>query len=218
MGDAEQAGTREDVVRTARRMLAEGLVTGTSGNLSVRCGDAVLITPSSVDYTGLTPADLVLVGLDGTVRDAGKADRLPSSELPLHLAVYASTPDAAAVVHTHSRFATAVGLVLDELPAVHYAVNGLGGRVRVAPYATFGSAELAAGVAAALDGRTGALMRNHGAVTVGPTLAAAYDDTVRLEWLCELWWRARQVGEPALLTDDQLAAAREQARLRRYRS
>jgi L-fuculose-phosphate aldolase len=90
--------------------------------------------------------------------------------------------------------------------------------VRVAPYATFGSDELAAGVAAALHGRTGALMRNHGAVTVGPTLAAAYDDTVRLEWLCELWWRARQVGEPALLSDGQLAAAREQARVRRYRS
>lgn len=209
---------RDGLVRTARQMLADGLVIGTSGNLSVRHGEQLLVTPSGADYDDMAAGDVVVVPVqEPASAEQEQQDRTASSELPLHRAVYRSAPQAAAVVHTHSRFATAVGLVLDELPAVHYGINGLGGPVRVAPYATFGTSELATGVATALRGRSGALMRNHGAVTVGVTLAEAYERTVRLEWLCELWWRASCVGAPATLSEDQLRDARQQAADRGYR-
>jgi L-fuculose-phosphate aldolase len=208
------ADERTDLADTCRRMLREGLVTGTSGNLSVRVGNLVAITPTGVPYEPLTAGDVAVVGLDGAVVEAARG---PSSELPTHLAIYRAT-DAGAIVHTHSMYATTVGTVRDELPAVHYAINALGGPVRVAPYATFGTGELAAAVASALDGRTAALLRNHGAVAVGGSLAAAYDCAVRLEWLCELYWRAALLGAPAVLSAAQLADADEQARRNGYRS
>lgn len=211
------AADREELVRVAGRMLAVGLVIGTSGNLSTRQGDRLLVTPSGADYDQMSAEDVVVVAVQEPGSVAQEQDRVASSELPLHRAVYRSSPEVAAVVHTHSRFATAVGLVVDELPAVHYAINGLGGPVRVAAYATFGTAELAAGVATALRGRSGVLMRNHGAVTVGATLAEAFERAVRLEWLCELWWRASCVGVPATLTGKQLREVREQAAGRAYR-
>ena len=212
---------REQIVRTARGMLEVGLVIGTSGNVSSRHGERLLVTPSSADYERMSAEDVVVAAVqEPSTADQGQGqdeDRRASSELPLHRALYLSSPEVAAVVHTHSRFATAVGLVLDELPAVHYGINGLGGPVRVAAYATFGTAELAASVTTALHGRTGALMRNHGAVTTGTTLAEAFERAVRLEWLCELWWRASCVGPPATLTEQQLREAREQATGRGYR-
>jgi L-fuculose-phosphate aldolase len=204
---------RADLADTCRRMLRDGLVTGTSGNLSVRAGDLVAITPTGVAYERLTAEEVAVVGLDGT---AVEAVRDPSSELPTHLAIYRAT-DAAAIVHTHSMYATTVGAVRDELPAVHYAINALGGPVRVAPYATFGTGELAAAVTRALDGRTAALLRNHGAVAIGASLAAAYDRAARLEWLCELYWRASALGRPAVLSPVELAAAAERAGRTGYR-
>jgi L-fuculose-phosphate aldolase len=203
---------RADLADTCRRMLRDGLVTGTSGNVSVRAGDLVAITPTGVPYEQLTAADVVVVGLDGAVVEGARA---ASSELPTHLAIYLAT-DARAVVHTHSMYATTVGLVRDELPAVHYAINALGGPIRVAPYATFGTGELATAVTRAIDGRTAALLRNHGAVTIGGTLATAYDRAVRLEWLCELYWRAASIGAPAVLSAAELEAAREQAEEKAY--
>jgi L-fuculose-phosphate aldolase len=204
---------RKEIGSACRRMHRDRLVVGTSGNISVRVDDLVAITPSGMDYETLAAEDVLVVGMDGAVVSG---EHLPSSELPMHLAVYAAT-DARAIVHTHSLFATSVGTVCDELPAVHYAINALGGPVRVAPYATFGSDELAAGVAATLHERTGALMRNHGAITIGPTLASAYDRAVKLEWLSELYWRATQLGTPSVLSTDELSAAREQARRKAYR-
>ncbi|MCW2638560.1 MAG: L-fuculose-phosphate aldolase [Dactylosporangium sp.] len=204
---------RKEIGNACRRMHRDRLVVGTSGNISVRVDDLVAITPSGTDYETLAAEDVLVVGLDGTVVCG---EHLPSSELPMHLAVYAAT-DARSIVHTHSLFATSVGTVCDELPAVHYAINALGGPVRVAPYATFGSDELAAGVAAALHERTGALMRNHGAITIGPTLAAAYDRAVKLEWLSELYWRAMLLGTPSVLSTDELSAVRDQARRKAYR-
>jgi L-fuculose-phosphate aldolase len=208
------ADDRAEVADTCRRMLRDGLVTGTSGNVSVRVGELVAITPTGVPYGSLTAEDVVVVDLAGAVVEAARG---PSSELPTHLSIYRAT-DAGAIVHTHSMYATTVGAVRDELPAVHYAINALGGPVRVAPYATFGTGELAAAVTDALDGRTAALLRNHGAVAVGGSLAAAYDRAVRLEWLCELYWRAALLGAPAVLSAAQLADADEQARRKGYRS
>ncbi|MET8940118.1 class II aldolase/adducin family protein [Streptomyces rubiginosohelvolus] len=191
-----------DVVGTARRSAADGLVVGTSGNVSARVGDLVLVTPSGVPYDRLGPDDAVGVDLEGhqVIGDLG-----PTSELPLHLAVYRST-DAAAVVHTHAVHATAVSTLVAEVPLVHYAAAILGGPVRTAAYARYGTPELADAMLEALRDRTGCLLANHGTVTYGDTLDQAYDRTAQLEWLCHLWLTASSVPgrTPALLTTAQL--------------
>ncbi|MFI8004200.1 class II aldolase/adducin family protein [Streptomyces sp. NPDC086010] len=192
----------ESVVATARRTAAEGLVVGTSGNVSARVGDLVLVTPSGVPYDRLGPGDTVGVDLAGR---QVLGDLVPTSELPLHLAVYRETC-AAAVVHTHAVHATAVSTLVDEVPLVHYAAAMLGGPVRTAPYARYGTPELAGHMLDALRGRTGCLLRNHGTVTYGNTLDQAYDRTAQLEWMCRLWLTASSVPgrSPSLLTPAQL--------------
>ncbi|WP_435856000.1 class II aldolase/adducin family protein [Streptomyces physcomitrii] len=187
--------------------MAEGLVVGTSGNVSVRLGDTVLVTPTGVPYDRLTAADLLAVDLRGrTVHGHLK----PTSELPLHLAVYAAT-DAAAIVHTHAVHATAVSTLVDRLPPIHYMAAALGGPPRVADYALYGSPELAEAALRALRGRTGCLLRNHGALTYGESLDQAYDRTAQLEWMCRLWLTASTVPgrAPTLLTEAQLDEAGE---------
>lgn len=190
------------VVTTARRTAAEGLVVGTSGNVSARVGDTVLVTPSGVPYERLGPEDAVGVDPEG---NQVLGELAPTSELPLHLAVYRNT-GAAAVVHTHAVHATAVSTLVTEVPSVHYAAALIGGPVRVAPYARYGTAELAENMLTALRDRTGCLLANHGTVTHGATLDEAYDRTAQLEWLCRVWLTASSVPgrSPALLTPDQL--------------
>lgn len=210
---------RAALIEHARRLGPDGLAVGTSGNLSVRVGEVVAITPSGMDYDALTPGSMCLVDLDGRPVPDGDdgvgppVPPAPSSELPMHLAVYRAT-DAGAVVHTHPLHATAISAVLDELPPVHYLTAALGGPVRVAPYATYGSAELAAGSVVALAGRSAVLLRNHGATTHGPTLAEAYRRSVLLEWLCALHCTARALGEPRLIEAAELD--RVAARLASY--
>ena len=191
---------RRLVVQYAKRLRPDGLVVLTAGNISVRAGDLVAITPGSYDYDRLTPERICVVHLDGTVAEARLT---PSSELPMHLAVYRAAPEARAVVHTHASYASALSTVVDELPALHYLIAQLGGPVRVAPYATFGSEELAANVASALEGRTAALLGNHGTVAFGETLEEAYSRTVLLEWLSALYLRSRLLGEPKLLAAEE---------------
>lgn len=192
---------REAVVAFARRLGPDGLAVGTSGNLSVRSGNRVAITPRGLAYDRLDTASVCIVTLGG---EPVVGDLAPSTELPLHLAVYAAT-GAGAVVHTHSPYATVLAAVVEELPAVHYLVATLGGPVPVAPYATPGSPELAAHVARALAGRSAALLGSHGAVTTGGTLEEAYSRAVLLEWLCALYYRARLLGEPRLVDAGELA-------------
>ncbi|WP_329069590.1 class II aldolase/adducin family protein [Streptomyces sp. NBC_01429] len=200
--DTTEEAWRE-LVSTARRTAAEGLVVGTSGNVSVRVGDLVLVTPSAVPYDRLTPEDTVAVDLEGR---QVLGELVPTSELPLHLAVYRET-DALAVVHTHAVHATAVSTLLPELPLIHYMAAAFGGPVRVAPYALYGSAELAAHMLEALRGRTGCLLGNHGTVTYGASLDQAYDRTAQLEWMCRLWLTAAALPgrTPALLSEEQVA-------------
>lgn len=199
--------TWEGVVATARRTAADGLVVGTSGNVSARVGGTVLVTPSGVPYDRLGPKDVVGVDLAGN-RILGEL--APTSELPLHLAVYRNS-DAAAVVHTHAVHATAVSTLVPEVPAVHYAAAMLGGPVRVAAYARYGTAELAENMLTALRGRTGCLLQNHGTVTYGAGLDEAYDRTAQLEWLCRLWLTASSVPghTPSLLSPAQLRDVQE---------
>jgi L-fuculose-phosphate aldolase len=207
---AELARAWDALVATARRTVADGLVVGTSGNVSVRVGDTVLVTPSGVAYDRLTPEDILGVDLDGT-RVLGTLK--PTSELPMHLAVYRAT-DAAAVVHTHAVHATAVSTLVTEVPAVHYMTAALGGPARVAPYALYGTEELAANMLDALEDRTGCLLQNHGTVTYGDTLDQAYDRTAQLEWMCRVWLTASALPgrSPSLLTAEQLQAAGDQLR------
>ncbi|WP_107080648.1 class II aldolase/adducin family protein [Streptomyces leeuwenhoekii] len=208
----EEAHAWEALVATARRTVADGLVVGTSGNVSVRVGDTVLVTPSGVPYDRLTPRDVTGVALDG---GQVLGTLVPTSELPMHLAVYRTT-GARAVVHTHAVHATAVSTLVRELPLIHYMAAALGGPVRVAPYATYGTEELAAHMLDALAGRSGCLLQNHGTLTYGATLDQAYDRTAQLEWMCRLWLTASGVPglTPSLLTGEQLAEVGE--RLRGY--
>ena len=184
---------------------------GTAGNVSLRVGDRVAVTATGARFEELTAEQVSVVTLDGQVL-GGLA---PTSEIDLHLGIY-RTFGAGAVVHTHAPVATAVGLVVEELPCVHYQMLLLGGAIRVATYATFGTPELADSVIAALDGRLGALMANHGAVTHAADLAAAVDHALLLEWACTVYWRAASMGTPRALTGEQQEAVITAAITRNY--
>jgi L-fuculose-phosphate aldolase len=190
----------EDVAAAARALAAEGLLVGTAGNVSARVGDLVAVTGSGVVLGEARAAQVVVVRLDGSHVEGTLP---PTSEIDLHLGVYADRPDVGAVVHTHAPYSTAAACVLDELPVLHYQHLLLGGAIRVAPYATFGTPELAAHVRSALDGRQAALMASHGSVAVGATLRHAVDHAVLLEWLCALHHRASALGTVRPLTDEQ---------------
>jgi L-fuculose-phosphate aldolase len=203
---------REDVARAARELAAEGLVAGTSGNVSARRDDHVAITPTGAVLAELDPGQVTVVDLEGNVAEGSLA---PTSEIDLHLGIYARY-GAGGVVHTHAPIATALSCVLDELPCVHYEMLALGGTVRVAPYTTFGTPELARAVADALEGRTAALMANHGAVTLGPDLAGAVRATELLEWAATVYWRAAALGAPRVLDAAQQRAVIDVATARSY--
>jgi len=203
---------REDLVAYARRMAPDDLAPGTSGNLSVRRGELMAITPSGMPYERMTPADICLV----RTPDAGLlSGPRPSTETPMHLALYQASR-ATAIVHTHSPFVVALSTVLDELPAIHYAMADLGGPVRVTPYIRFGTAQLAAGAAEALAGRSAVILRNHGALTCGPTLARAYERARTLEWLARVYWYARLAGTPQTLSESALTEVSDAVRALRY--
>lgn len=191
---------RAQLVEYCHRMQADDLTVGTSGNLSVRSGQHIAITPSGVPYEDLTPEAICVIDVDG---DRVDGDLEPSSEVPMHTSVYKAT-DASAVVHTHPLYCTALSVLLDEVPPVHYMIALLGGPVRVAPYARFGSAELAENSVRAMEGRYGALMQNHGATTYGDSLAKAYSRSIYLEWVCRLYHQARLLGEPNLLPREEI--------------
>jgi ribulose-5-phosphate 4-epimerase/fuculose-1-phosphate aldolase len=282
---AELRAGRQQLVLHGIRLLDDGLAIGTAGNLSLRLGDTVLITPSGIAYRDLTPTDICTVTLtnsnpattsptaatatsptavttspaavttsptavttsptavtsptatgdptataDPTTTASPAVTASPtatggnldadtrsnaSSELPLHLAVYRAT-DAAAIVHTHSPEVVALSAVRDDLPAIHYAISGLGGPVRVAGYERFGSDNLAAAAVAALAGRQAVILRNHGAVTYGTSLAQAYDRALTLEWLARVYRMACSLGEPSILSAAELEEVATEMRRRRY--
>lgn len=200
---------RTAVCETAKQMTRDGLVVGTSGNVSIRAGNYLVVTPTGVNYALMRPEDVTVVTLSGEhVEGALRA----TSELPLHLAACAA--GATAVVHTHAVHATAVSTLVDAVPPVHYLLGLFGGSVRVAPYATYGTRALADGMLAAMAGRTGCLLANHGTVTTGVDLASAYDRALQLEWLCRVWLTARTAGDPSLLPSAEVA--RVALKLRSY--
>jgi len=193
---------REAVAAACRRLAAAGLVRGTSGNVSARTGDLIAVTPTGAVLATMTAEDVAVVDEHGDQVDGRLA---PTSELDLHRSVYARY-GSNAVVHTHAPAATAVACVADELPCVHYEMLQLGGAVRVAPYATFGTTDLAESAVNGLAGRTAVLLANHGAVTHGLTLAAAVNATELLEWAADVYLRASALGTPRVLGQDDLDA------------
>ncbi|WLP92389.1 class II aldolase/adducin family protein [Gordonia sp. NB41Y] len=208
-GPSPAATLRETVATAARRLAESGVFVGTAGNISARSDDVVAITASGAQLRAITADQVTLVTLSGEVVDGPR----PSSEIDLHLGVYRRPEFAAmtSVVHTHSRFATALSVVRDHLPVIHYQQLSLGGALRVAPFATFGTPELADAVHRALSGRLAALMANHGAVALGMGVDNAADNALLLEWLCEIYWHASSLGTPRELTEQQQRAVVEHA-------
>jgi L-fuculose-phosphate aldolase len=176
------------------------MVVGTAGNVSVRAGDQVVVTPTGGVFGEMRAEEMAVVDLGGNLVDGPLA---ATSELALHLLLY-ERMDASAVVHTHAPYATALSCVVDEVPAVHYSMLMFGGSLKVAPYATFGTEELAGNVVRALEGRTACLMQNHGHVGYGHDLTYAVESALLVEWACTVYWRARAIGEPFALSDEQL--------------
>jgi L-fuculose-phosphate aldolase len=201
------AAERQRVVEYCRRLGASGLTPGTSGNISVRntAEQLVAISPSSMDYGLLGPADVVVLDLEGTVVDGG---RRPSTEFEMHLGCYRTRDDIGAVVHTHSPRATTLAVLGWDLPAVHYML-GLSGvaAVRCAPYYLFGTPELAAAAVEHMGSGYACLLRNHGVLAAGPDIGHAWGVAEQLEFCAGLYLRARMLGEPQLLDEPQMAEA-----------
>ncbi|MCK9985313.1 MAG: L-fuculose-phosphate aldolase [Azoarcus sp.] len=200
---------REQLLATARAMSTAGLNTGTAGNVSVRIDGGMLITPSGMPPGACTPDDMVIVAGDGTA----SGSLAPSSEWRFHHDLYAQRPEAGAILHAHAPFATSLACQRIEIPPFHYMIARFGGNtVRCARYATFGTQALSDNILAAMEGRSACLMANHGMLVFGRDLDNALDLAIEFETLCEQYWRTRQIGEPVLLSDDEMAEVVESFR------
>jgi L-fuculose-phosphate aldolase len=194
---------RADLVDTAVGMAAAGLANGTSGNLSVRAGEGFWITPSGMAYERLRPEDVPYVRLDGSCEHR----LVPSSEWRIHRDVYLARPRVQAVLHAHPPFGVALACVRRDVPAFHYMVARFGGdSVRCSGYATYGTQELSDAALAALEGRSACLLANHGVLVCGSDLERALASAVELEDLCAQYARACQLGDPVLLSREEMAA------------
>ena len=192
---------RTQLLETAREMNRCGLNQGTSGNLSLRCGSGMLITPSGVPYEHMQRDDLVHVAADGST-DPGAT---PTSERRIHHDVYAARPDAHAILHAHPVHCTALACLNRPIPAFHYMVAMAGGReIPCAPYATFGTQALSDHVVASLTGKKACLMANHGLITLAPSLERALALAVEVEQLARSYLQCLAVGEPVLLSDAEM--------------
>jgi L-fuculose-phosphate aldolase len=200
--------SRAAVAEAARRLVLDRLVTGTAGNVSARdpATGHVAITPSGLPYANMAAEDVVLVDASGALVDG---DWLPSSELPMHLAVYRLRADVLAIVHTHSPYATAFAACRREIPAIHYEISAIANPIRVAPYATYGTDELARNACRTMGRDDQAvLLQNHGVLAVGASVERAYGVAQKVEYLAELYARALQLGDPVILADDEIARVR----------
>lgn len=200
---------RERIVATARRMNDLGINQGDSGNVSARVEGGFLVTPSGIPYDSLEPGDIVHMGTGGHAT----GHREPSSEWRFHRDIYATRPEAGAVVHTHSAFATTLACLGRAIPAFHYEVAFAGGSdIRCAPYRTFGTQELSDAAVSALQGRRACLLAHHGAIAFGTDLDDALRLADKVEAMARLYWQAIQVAEPALLDDAEMARIVERFR------
>ena len=215
-----EAELRQQLVTVARRLNGSGLNQGTSGNLSVRIPGGLLITPSSLPYEQMEPEDLVAIDHRGQVLAGGPRDggaRRPSSEWRLHADILAGRPEVAAVLHCHSIHATALACHGRGIPPFHYMTAVAGGDdIRCAPYATFGTAELSDLAVQALVDRKACLLGQHGQVSLGASLDQALRIAIEVETLAQMYLQALQLGEPPLLSAEQMAAVHHQFRTLLY--
>ena len=198
---------RLSIIAACRAMNAEGLNQGTSGNISLRRGDTMLITPSATPYDAMRPEMIAAMPLEGEY-GSWSGPLKPSTEWRFHLDVLRSRPDVGAVVHAHPPYCTTLAVARRAIPACHYMIAAFGGTdVRCAPYATFGTAELSAHTLAGLEGRTACLLANHGMIACGDTLERAMWRAVELEAIARQYWQALLIGGPVLLSDAEVAEA-----------
>jgi L-fuculose-phosphate aldolase len=209
------AQARDELVAAGRELERSGLNIGTAGNISTRVDDNVVITPRRATLGTLAAGQCCVVSTSGEViKSWGDG---PSSETPLHCAIYRAT-ECGAVVHTHSHFATVVSTLVDALPGIHYMVATLGGPIRVAAYAPFGSHELATLAVAGIADRQAVLLRNHGAVVIADSIHVALRRAQLLEWLCSVYVHARSAGDPKILDEDVLMQVAARSQTLRYAS
>ncbi|MDX3925034.1 MAG: class II aldolase/adducin family protein [Shinella sp.] len=205
----DELDIRRSIIEHCRGMNASGLNQGTSGNISVRHGDRMLITPSAIAYADMTPDMIASMPIAGEY-GAWDGPKKPSVEWPFHLDIMRSRPDVGAVVHTHSTFATILAMARKPIPACHYMVAVFGGNdVRVAGYARYGTKALSQNVLDAMKGRSACLMANHGMIATGPTLEKAMWAAVELETLAKQYYYAMLIGGPAILPDEEIAGVLE---------
>ncbi|MGE0289421.1 MAG: class II aldolase/adducin family protein [Bradyrhizobium sp.] len=196
---------RQSIIDACLRMNALGINQGTSGNISIRYGDGLLITPTSTPYETMRPEQIVHMGLDGSHDPAQR----PSSEWRFHRDILKARPDVKAVVHAHPTYCTALAIMGMEIPPVHYMVACAGGdTIRCAPYATFGTQELSDHAVRALEGRLACLLAHHGMITTGPSLAKAMWLAVEVETLARQYHASLQLGKPPLLSKEEIEKVR----------
>jgi L-fuculose-phosphate aldolase len=202
--DKTELAARKSIIHSALQMNALGINQGTSGNVSVRYGDRMLVTPSGIPYEELDPKDIVATKIKG---DGSKWEGklAPSSEWRFHLDIYQSRPDVGAVVHTHSMYATVLAICGKPIPAVHYMVAASGGtEIRVAKYATYGTAELSKNALEALEGRTCCLLKNHGVIATGPNIKRALWLAGEVETVARQYYLSLAIGGGDIIPDDEI--------------
>lgn len=205
----EERTLRSAIIEKCRWMNAVGLNQGTSGNISARSGDAMLITPSATPYDAMEPEMIVRMPLD-EADGHFEGSLKPSTEWRFHLDILRARPDVGAVVHTHSTFATVLSIANREIPACHYMIAAFGGpTIRCADYALYGTEELSRNALSALEGRNGCLLANHGMITAGSDLEKAMWLAVELETLAKQYYHALILGSPVILSDAEIERVRE---------
>lgn len=198
---------REALLQAALKLADFGLMRGSAGNVSVRVDNSLLITPSGAAAQEMHAEGMVQLDMHGSVVGEGR----PSSEWRFHRDIYQARPEVGAVVHTHSMFATTIACLRKDIPPFHYMISLAGGNtIRCAPYALFGTQALSDAAVQALADRNACLLANHGMIAIGRDLEHALKVSVEVETLCEQYWRALQIGEPALLSDAEMQAVHEQ--------
>ena len=196
---------REAIIAKCRWMNATGLNQGTSGNISARHGNAMLISPSATPYDSLTPDMIAAMPIEGEY-GSWKGPLKPSTEWRFHLDIMKARPDVGGIVHTHSTYSTVLAIARKEIPACHYMMAAFGGmNVRVADYARFGTKELSDYALKALEGRTACLLANHGMIAVGTSLDKAMWLAVELETIARQYYLSLALGEPVILSDEEIA-------------
>ncbi|MCX5478579.1 class II aldolase/adducin family protein [Kaistia geumhonensis] len=195
---------RREIIAHCLRMNAAGINQGVSGNISVRFGERMLITPTSIPYDRLLPEDIASMSLAGN-DGAFEGPKPPSSEWRFHLDIMRSRPEVGAIVHTHPTYCTSLAIARRSIPACHYMIAIFGGDdVRCADYATYGTEQLSANVLKALEDRSACLLANHGAIATGYDLANAFWRAVELETIARQYFNALLIGGPVLLTAEEM--------------